>query len=90
MKAAVDWERGEVNEGFRLPLSVDRSLFRGVAAGLLDGSRVAHRPIAGDDAERRIALVWRQGHPRSEEYRLLGATIRDAVAGDGTKAAAQT
>lgn len=68
----------------------------GVAAGLLDGSRVRSRPIAGDDAERRIALVWRQGHPRADEFRLLGETIRDAVAftgagaDDGTKREAQT
>jgi LysR family hydrogen peroxide-inducible transcriptional activator len=52
----------------------------GVAAGILHGARVHSRPVLGDDAERRIALVWRAGHPRAEEFRLLGATIRDAVA----------
>ena len=52
----------------------------GVTAGILRGARVRSRPVLGDDAERRIALVWRAGHPRAEEFRLLGATIRDAVA----------
>lgn len=51
-----------------------------VAAGILDGARVHVRPVAGDAAERRISLVWRNGHPRGDEFRLLGRTIRDAVA----------
>lgn len=50
----------------------------GVAAGILAGSRVHGRAIEG--AERRIALVWRQDHPRRAELRLLGQTIREAVA----------
>lgn len=52
----------------------------GVAAGILGGTRVRSRPVLGDDAERRIALVWRNGHPRTAEFRLLGETIRNAVA----------
>lgn len=51
----------------------------GVAAGILDGSRVSSRPVAGVDAQRRIALVWRNGHSRQGEFRLLGETIRGAV-----------
>ena len=51
----------------------------GVAAGILNGSRVNVRPVIGEDAERRIALAWRKGHPRGDEFRLLGGTIRDAV-----------
>lgn len=50
-----------------------------VAAGILDGSRVAALPVVGNEAERRIALVWRNGHPRGEEFRLLAGTIRGAV-----------
>ena len=51
----------------------------GVAAGILDGSGVGSRPVAGEGAERRIALAWRNGHPRGDEFRLLGGTIREAV-----------
>lgn len=50
-----------------------------VAAGILDGLHVRSRPVAGAGAERRIALVWRNNHPRVEEFRLLARTIRDAV-----------
>lgn len=50
-----------------------------VAAGILDGSRVRTQPVDGEEAERRISLVWRDGHPRAEEFRLLGETIRDAA-----------
>ncbi len=55
----------------------------GVAAGILNGSRVHSRPVVGKDAERRVSLVWRSSHPRGEEFRLLGETIRKAVQPDG-------
>ena len=51
-----------------------------VAAGVLTGTRVTSHPVAGVTAERRIALVWRKGHPRAGDFRLLGGTIRAAVA----------
>ena len=50
-----------------------------VSAGILHGSRVAGRPITGGEAERRIALAWRVGNPRAEEFRLLAALIRDVA-----------
>lgn len=50
-----------------------------VSAGILNGSHVRSQPVVGSDAERRIALVWRSGHPRGDEFRLLGRTIRDAA-----------
>ncbi len=52
----------------------------GVAAGILAGSRVNSRAIEGPGAERRVALVWRRGHSREGEFRLLGGTIREAIA----------
>lgn len=58
----------------------------GVAAGILDGTGVRGHPVAGEDAERRIALAWRNGHPRKEEFQLLGSTIRDAVGSLATAA----
>lgn len=50
-----------------------------VTAGMLAGTGIAARPLAGADAERRIALVWRRGHSRSGDFRLLAETIRAAV-----------
>ena len=49
-----------------------------VAAGMLTGTRITARPLAGTDAERRIALVWRRGHSRAGDFRLLAETIRGA------------
>jgi LysR family hydrogen peroxide-inducible transcriptional activator len=50
-----------------------------ITAGILTGSRVHARAIAGDGAERRITLAWRKRHPREAEFHLLAATIRDAA-----------
>ena len=50
-----------------------------VEAGMLVGTGVAARPLAGAAAERRIALVWRRGHSRAGDFRLLAETIRAAV-----------
>lgn len=40
----------------------------------LDPQRVVIRPLAGAPF-RRIGLVWRQGHPRARELRLLAETL---------------
>ena len=53
-----------------------------IEAGILDGTRVEPRRPQGLEAVRQIALVWRSGHPRTSEFRLLGATIRRAVGRD--------
>lgn len=45
-------------------------------AGLLAGTGVSVRPLEADHASRRIALIWRRGSPRSEEFRLLGEALR--------------
>jgi LysR family hydrogen peroxide-inducible transcriptional activator len=55
-----------------------------IDAGILGGTRVETRPAQSLHAERRIALVWRSGHPRTSEFRLLGETIRQAVDSDAT------
>lgn len=54
-----------------------------VAAGILRGHAVRVQRVAGLNAERRIALAWRRDHPREEEFRLLGGTIREAVGVSG-------
>ncbi len=59
-------------------------------AGLLDGSGLIARPLAGG-AARRIALVWRQGSLRASEFRQLGETVKtavDSLAGSGKVPAA--
>lgn len=50
-----------------------------VAAGLLDGTDLIARSIAGVVAERRVALVWRKNHPRTAEFNRLGESIRQIV-----------
>ena len=50
-----------------------------VDAGLLAGLDVIARPIAEAVAERRIALVWRRGHPRTAEFALLAKAIVKAI-----------
>ena len=50
-----------------------------ISAGILSGTGVTSHAVAKVDAERRIALVWRRGHSREADFRLLGETIRGAV-----------
>ena len=52
-----------------------------VEAGILDGTNVVTRPLATRHPSRRIALAWRRGSPREEEFRLLRDALRDARAG---------
>ena len=47
-----------------------------VAAGLLEGTSVEVRPLLSDDARREIALIWRKGSAREDEFRLLAAELR--------------
>ena len=48
-----------------------------VNAGLLDGTRVTALPLTADRGSRRIALAWRKSSPREEEFKMLGAALRD-------------
>ena len=45
-------------------------------AGILDGTDVVARPLKSKNATRQIALVWRRGSPRADEFRLLAAELR--------------
>ncbi len=49
-----------------------------VAAGLLDGSGAAARPLDAAHPARRIALIWRKASPRDKEFRLLAEALRPA------------
>jgi LysR family hydrogen peroxide-inducible transcriptional activator len=48
-----------------------------VGAGLLKGTDLVTRPLAGD-AERTIGLTWRRGTARRAEFDLLAAALRAA------------
>ena len=47
-----------------------------IAAGILDGTGVDARPLDAVHACRRIALVWRKGSPRADEFRLLAESLK--------------
>jgi LysR family hydrogen peroxide-inducible transcriptional activator len=49
-------------------------------AGILNGSGLISRPLKGG-ASRTVALVWRSGSPRAEEFRLLGRALAAFSAG---------
>ena len=44
-------------------------------AGVLRGTEMVARPVEVDNPERDIALVWRKGTARREEFRLLAREI---------------
>ncbi|KPF72478.1 LysR family transcriptional regulator [alpha proteobacterium AAP81b] len=54
-------------------------------AGLLAGSDLIARPLAGA-ASRTIALIWRQGSRRGDEFRLLAGALKTAVDTPGVAA----
>ena len=52
-------------------------LFRSALdAGILNGTQVVARPLKSDNPNREIALVWRKGSPRGDEFRLLAEELR--------------
>jgi len=51
-----------------------------IDAGILRGTKLDFRPFSSPRASRRIALVWRATSQRGEEFRRLGATLRDELA----------
>ena len=45
-------------------------------AGILHETRVVARPLKGAHTSREIALIWRTGSPRADEFRLLARELR--------------
>ncbi|WP_439532737.1 LysR substrate-binding domain-containing protein, partial [Polymorphobacter sp.] len=45
-------------------------------ADIIRGSGLISRPLVGG-ASRTVALAWRAGSPRGEEFRLLGAALSE-------------
>lgn len=50
-------------------------------AGLLKGTPLVARPLAGTGAARTIGLAWRRGARRRPEYELLGTGLVEALTG---------
>jgi len=51
-----------------------------IDAGILDGTPVIARRLAGMQASRTIALVWRASSPRAAEFEMLGDALIAAAA----------
>ena len=49
-----------------------------IAAGILDHTSIAAKPLESDHPSRKIALAWRRGSPREKEFRLLADVLRAA------------
>jgi LysR family hydrogen peroxide-inducible transcriptional activator len=49
-----------------------------VSAGILDGTGIVTRHLDADQSSRRIALAWRKGSPRAEEFTMLGEALIEA------------
>ena len=47
-----------------------------IDAGILNGTHIVTRPLAGPDASRGIGLVWRRSSSRSPEFHLLADILR--------------
>jgi LysR family hydrogen peroxide-inducible transcriptional activator len=47
-----------------------------ITAGLLEGTSVEVHPLVSENANREVALIWRQGSSREAEFRLLAAELR--------------
>jgi LysR family hydrogen peroxide-inducible transcriptional activator len=47
-----------------------------IEAGILDGTGVVARRLDAGHAFRRIALIWRRGSPREQEYRLQAEALK--------------
>jgi len=50
-----------------------------VDAGLLRGTSLVTRPLAAEEPGREIALVWRRGTGRREEFLLLAQELAARV-----------
>lgn len=52
-----------------------------VCAGVLAGTELVLRPLAGAGAWRTLGLAWRPNAPRAGEYRALGAKLAQVCGG---------
>ena len=57
-------------------------------SGILSGTEVEARLLAGNHSYREIALIWRNSSPRADEFKLLGQALMQAIQ-DGQDARAK-
>jgi LysR family hydrogen peroxide-inducible transcriptional activator len=50
-----------------------------IDGGVINGASVALRPVAGSGAFRTLALAFRPGAPRAEDFRTLAALLRSVM-----------
>jgi LysR family hydrogen peroxide-inducible transcriptional activator len=50
-------------------------------AGILKGTHLVTRPIAGKSQARELALVWRRGSARRAEFELMAGLLRQTLTG---------
>ena len=50
-----------------------------IDAGILRGLELDFRPFSSPKTSRRIVLAWRKTSKRSDEFRMLGAILRDEL-----------
>jgi LysR family hydrogen peroxide-inducible transcriptional activator len=54
-----------------------------VDCGIVSGTQVVTRPLAGRETGRLVSLAWRRSSPRAEGFALLALTIRDICVRQG-------
>ena len=47
-----------------------------IRGGILEHTHIAARPLSSTNAHREIALVWRRGSPRDQEFNMLADILR--------------
>lgn len=50
-----------------------------IDGGILDGTSLEVKPLAGSTPYREIGLIWRKGSPRASEYRILADFLKKAL-----------
>ncbi|MEM7569262.1 MAG: hydrogen peroxide-inducible genes activator [Pseudomonadota bacterium] len=48
-----------------------------IDGGILEGTDIETKPLAGDAPARKIGLIWRKDSPREEEFKVLADALRD-------------
>jgi LysR family hydrogen peroxide-inducible transcriptional activator len=48
-----------------------------ISGGILEHTHITARPLVSANASREIALVWRKGSPRDEEFNMLSDILRN-------------
>ncbi|MGD1955772.1 MAG: LysR substrate-binding domain-containing protein [Sphingomonadales bacterium] len=51
-----------------------------IDGGILEGTDIGTKPLAGDAPARKIGLIWRKGSPRQAEFKVLAEALRDLAA----------